>query len=132
MRRLSAACGAEISGANLRHGLDDATFALIRQALLDHGAIFFRDQDLDDVTQRDFAARFGPLDIFPFGERPTPEAPEVHVIAFEAGNDAEGKGADEWHSDVTFIETPPMGTMLRGHVARLRRRHVLRQYGRRL
>jgi taurine dioxygenase len=113
VRPLTAACGAEIDGVDLAHRLDDATCRVLRDALLEHGVIFFRDQHLDDVAHNAFASRFGEPDIFPFGERPTPEAPAVHVIAFDGAADAEGKGADEWHADVTFIPTPPMGTVLR-------------------
>jgi taurine dioxygenase len=113
VRPLTATCGAEIGGVDLARPLDDATYRRLRTALVDHGVIFFRDQRLDDVAQNEFARRFGEPDIFPFGERPTPEAPAVHVIAFDGATDAEGKGADEWHADVTFIPTPPMGTVLR-------------------
>ena len=42
---LSGAMGAEILGANLRD-VDDETFATIHNILLDHGMIYFRDQDL--------------------------------------------------------------------------------------
>lgn len=113
VRPLTASCGAEIHGVDLSRPLDDSAYHVLRAALLEHGVIFFRDQHLDDVAHNAFAARFGQPDIFPFGERPTPEVPSVHVIAFDGAADAEGKGADEWHADVTFIPTPPMGTVLR-------------------
>ena len=116
VRPLTATCGAEIHGVDLAQPIDDATYLELRRALLDYGAIFFRDQQMDDLAHNRFAARFGEPDIFPFGERPTPEAPAVHVIDFDGAADAEGTGADEWHADVTFIPTPPMGTVLRAVV----------------
>ena len=113
VRPLTATCGAEVHGVDLAQPLGDETYHALRRALLEFGVIFFRDQQLDDVAHNAFASRFGHPDIFPFGERPTPETPAVHVIAFDGATDAEGKGADEWHTDVTFIPTPPMGTVLR-------------------
>jgi taurine dioxygenase len=113
VRPLTANCGAEIHGVDLARPIDDVTYLELRRALLDYGAIFFRDQQLDDIAQNRFASRFGQPDIFPFGEHPTPEAPAVHVIDFDGADDAEGKGGDEWHTDVTFIPAPPMGTVLR-------------------
>ena len=46
VRQVAGALGAEISGVDLRSGLDAATAQAIRRALLDHLVIFFRDQDL--------------------------------------------------------------------------------------
>jgi taurine dioxygenase len=46
VRRIAGALGAEVSGVDLGEPLDDAVIAEIRQALLDHQVIFFRDQHL--------------------------------------------------------------------------------------
>ena len=51
---LSGAMGAEIRGADLRD-IDDETFADIHKILLDHGMIFFRDQDITPTQQLAFA-----------------------------------------------------------------------------
>lgn len=110
---LTTSCGAEVRGVDLRERLADDAIAELRRAWLDHGVLFFRDQALDDIAQRDFAERFGVLQTFMFGERPTPEAPEVHVIDFAGGGAAQGRGADMWHNDVTFTAVPPIGSMLR-------------------
>ena len=75
VRPLTAGCGAEIHGVDLAQPIDDATYLELRGALLEYGAIFFRDQHIDDLAHNRFASRFGEPDIFPFGERPTPEAP---------------------------------------------------------
>ncbi|MFP6708232.1 MAG: TauD/TfdA family dioxygenase, partial [Alphaproteobacteria bacterium] len=42
---VTGSIGAEIAGVQLR-ALDDATFAVIRQAFLDHSMLVFRDQHL--------------------------------------------------------------------------------------
>lgn len=36
IKRLTGSIGAEVKGVDLKHPLDDATFATIRQAFLDH------------------------------------------------------------------------------------------------
>src|SRR5688500_15097796 len=110
IRPLTATSGAEIHGVDLSQPIDDATHLDVHRALLDYGAIFFRDQYIDDVANNRFASRVGEPDIFPFGERPTPEAPAVHVIDFDGATDADGKGADVWHTDVTFSPTAPVVT----------------------
>ena len=47
IRPLSGALGAELTGVELARELDDATVAAIREALLEHCVVFFRDQDLN-------------------------------------------------------------------------------------
>ena len=46
VRPIAGALGAELHGIDLSAELTDATIGAIRQALLDHLVIFFRDQDL--------------------------------------------------------------------------------------
>ncbi len=58
--RLGGHIGARIDGVRLGANLDPATVSLIRQALLEHKVIFFRDQEhLDDDSQHQFAALLG-------------------------------------------------------------------------
>ena len=45
VRPIAGACGAEIHGAAIGDELDDGVIAEIRQALNQHGVIFFRDQE---------------------------------------------------------------------------------------
>jgi taurine dioxygenase len=106
---VTAAIGAEVSGVDLRDDLDDATVARIRQALLDHLVLFFRGQDLDDEAHLRFAQRFGPLSIPPLATR-YQDRPSVTVLDQVA---PKGEGADEWHSDNTFMPNPPLGSILR-------------------
>jgi taurine dioxygenase len=106
---VTAAIGAEITGVDLRDDLDDVTVARIRQALLDHLVLFFRGQDLDDDTHLKFALRFGPLSIPPLATK-YQDSPAVTVLDQVA---PKGEGADEWHSDNTFMPNPPLGSILR-------------------
>ena len=56
---IAGALGAELHGVDLSVDLSDATVAAIRQALLDHLVIFFRDQELPPDRFAAFAKRFG-------------------------------------------------------------------------
>src|SRR5262249_31009549 len=106
---LTPAIGAEVSGVDLAEPLDDATIADLRQALLDHLVIFLRGQDITDDQHLAFALRFGPLSVPPLATR-YQERPTVTVLDQVS---PKGEGADEWHSDNTFMPKPPMGSILR-------------------
>ena len=107
-RVLTPAIGAVVEGADLSRRLDDEEIAQIRAALLAHKVIFFEDQHITPLQQRDFAARFGELHTHPLYPG-VPEAPEMFVLDNHSGNPTDN---DAWHTDVTFIETPPLGAVL--------------------
>jgi taurine dioxygenase len=109
VRPLTRAIGAEVHGVDLREPLPDGTVAALRAALLEHLVLFFRDQSIDDDQHLAFAQHFGPLSISPVATR-YQDKPSVTVL--DQVN-PKGEGADEWHSDNTFMETPPMGSILR-------------------
>lgn len=111
VRPIAGAVGAEIAGVDVSRDLDEATIGEIRRALLDHGVIFFRDQDLDAERHKAFARRFGPIFIHP-NFRGSGADPEIVEIRREA-NDVSVVG-EEWHSDTTMMEAPPMGAILYG------------------
>src|SRR5713101_1828709 len=106
---LAGAIGAEIAGVDLAQELDAATIAAIRQAWLDHLVIFFRDQDLPPARLLALARRFGRPIEYPFvqGIEGFPEITPVIKLEHETVN-----FGGLWHSDTTYLETPPMGTML--------------------
>ena len=109
IRPVTAVIGAEISGVDLRMPLADDDVVAIRQAWLDHLVLFFRDQHIDDDQHLAFALRFGPLDVSPLATR-YQDSPSVVVLD---QTNPKGEGADEWHSDNTFLAHPPMGSILR-------------------
>ena len=82
--------------------------AQIRAALLDHGVVFFRDQNLSVEQFKTFARRFGKLAVHPYVK--SGGDPEIVEVRREA-NDARVIG-DEWHSDIAMLEMPPMAGML--------------------
>jgi len=109
IRRVAGALGAEISGVDLSQELPDATIAAIRQALLDHQVIFFRDQQLTPARQVAFGRRFGPLNVHPYvgGMADHPEVMEIIKEPDERLNFGGG-----WHSDMSFLERPAIGSIL--------------------
>jgi taurine dioxygenase len=86
-----------------------ATVAWIRDALLEHLVLFFRDQDITPADQLAFAERFGPV-MLPLIDTASTEAPGVTVLDQVA---PKGHGTDRWHSDSTFAAEPPLGAILR-------------------
>jgi taurine dioxygenase len=106
---IAGACGAEIQGMDLSQDLSDEAILAIRQALLDHLVVFFRDQDLIPDQHVAFGRRFGELNIDRFVV-PMGGHPEIMVIVKEA--DETLNFGKVWHSDVTFQEEPAMGSIL--------------------
>ena len=106
---VTAALGAQISGVDLAVGLSDDTIDAIRAALLDHHVLFFRDQHLTPEQQMSFGRRFGELDEHPFvdGRADHPEVLEIVTQPDDAFNFGGG-----WHTDVTFLEEPDLGSIL--------------------
>ncbi len=105
---LSGALGAEIAHADLAH-LDDAGFAAIHAAFLDHQMLVFRDQRLTPAEYVALARRFGQPDIYPFAKG-LEGHPEITMIVKEAHQSSNFGGM--WHSDTTYKLKPPKATML--------------------
>jgi taurine dioxygenase len=105
VRPLTGALGAEVHGHDLSTRLDDATVSAIRQALLDHCVIFFRDQRFDADQHKVLARRFGEIFIHP-NYRGTGPDPEIVDIRREP-DDVRIVG-EEWHTDTTKSGTPTL------------------------
>src|SRR5262245_26289537 len=106
---LSGALGAEIHGVDICRPLEPDVVAEIRRAFLDHLVIFFRDQKLDPREQLAFAQRFGEPVEYP-QLRGLPDCPLITpVIKLEHEHFNFG---GVWHSDTTYLERPPLGSML--------------------
>ena len=110
VKQLGPSIGAEIHGLDATKPLDKETVETIGDALLEHGVLIFRDQDITREQQVAFTAQFGTLTIHPISPH-LEELPEMIVL----DNDGENPplSTDVWHSDETFRLEPPMGTVLR-------------------
>ncbi len=109
VEQLAGTIGAVIGGVDTGQELDDQVIAEIRQTLLAHRVVFFRDQDLDYDRQVSFAQRFGPLTL----GHPTIPSPEAQPFLEEIDS-ATAAPANRWHTDVTFCDRPPAFTFLHG------------------
>jgi taurine dioxygenase len=109
VRPIAGALGAEIAGVDLAHDLSDETVAEIRRAWLDRLVIFFRDQKLPPADYVRVARRFGGVVEYPFikGLEGFPEITPVIKLEHEKTN-----FGGLWHSDTSYLEEPPMATML--------------------
>ena len=109
---IAGALGAEISGVDLSQPLDAETVAEIRRAFNDFLVVYFHGQDISPAQQCDVARLFGPLTRHPF-IRTLPDHPEVAPLIRDA-DDRSGalNFGGLWHMDVTFMECPPLGSML--------------------
>lgn len=107
IEKVGGRIGAVISGVRLGGGLDEATVAAIRAAVLEHKVVFFRDQHHLDTDEHE---AFGRLLGEPVAH---PTVPSVDGrYAFAVDNDHGGR-ANQWHSDVTFVPAFPAFSILR-------------------
>jgi taurine dioxygenase len=110
---LTGALGAEVKGVDLSAPLDEAAFAAVRKAFLDHIVLLFRDQSITPAQQIAFTARFGPVEGHPLASRRGIDGhPEILVLENQPGRP--GARNDFWHSDISFAERPPLGSVLYG------------------
>lgn len=109
IRRIAGALGAELHGVDLTRNLSEQAQQDIRQALLQHQVIFFRDQDLSPQQFMAFAQTLGQPVEYPFvkGLEGFPCVIEVKKLEHEKVN-----FGGIWHSDTTYLDQPPMGSML--------------------
>jgi taurine dioxygenase len=109
VRRLGGRIGAEIQGVTLGGDLSGAEVAAIRRTLLAHRVVFFRGQtQFNDHEQEAFSRLLG--DLVP---HPT-EAVRAGTSGILELDAAAGNGkADQWHTDVTFVDAYPRYSVLR-------------------
>lgn len=112
VKKIAGALGAEISGVDLSLPLDAAKAGEIRQALLEHQVIFLKNQPLEPAQFMAFAQAMGEPVEYPFvkGLDGFPHIIEVKKLEHERVN-----FGGIWHSDTTYLENPPMGSMLLSH-----------------
>jgi taurine dioxygenase len=109
VRKLAGALGAEISGVDLSLGFSNALAADMRKVFLDHQVIFLREQNLNPAQFLAFAQAMGEPIEYPFvkGIEGFPHIIEVKKLEHEKVN-----FGGIWHSDTTYLDVPPMGSML--------------------
>ncbi|MEU9322270.1 TauD/TfdA family dioxygenase [Streptomyces canus] len=108
IRKVTARIGAHISGVDISRPLDEETATALRDALNVHKALVFSDVNLDDEGQQAFARQFGELTTAHPTVPAVDGAPNVLPVDSE-----EGRAANNWHTDVTFVLNPPQASTLR-------------------
>lgn len=104
--------GAIVSGVDLTRPLAEEEVQQLRQAIADYQVIFFRDQRLDPASLKRVGRYFGNLQIHAL-KGLSAEHPEVRKL--HADESSKHVAGEEWHSDMTCAEIPPMGSILYLH-----------------
>ena len=117
---VSEALGAEIRGVNLGC-IDTNTLDQIHQSWISHCVLLFRGQQITARELVIFSKHFGDLDIAPpneNGQVGVDGFPEVLVLSNIKENGrpigALGNGEAQWHTDMNYIDQPPLGSILLG------------------
>ena len=108
IERLSPALGAVISGIDLNATLNGEAQQGLQAALVEHQVLFLRQQFLQAEQQRDLALLFGDLHIHPI----YPAHERVAEVMVLDSHKQDLRDNELWHTDVTFIQTPPLGCVL--------------------
>ncbi len=111
--------GAEILGVDMSQPIDDATFAVIRQAILDRCVVVFPGQaKMTPADQIVFSRRFGDLVPSELANVNPPGYPDIFIVS-NAVRDGKPIGAREvgrhWHTDFQHLKAAAALTMLHAH-----------------
>jgi taurine dioxygenase len=115
IKPFDAPLGAEVLGLDLSRPLSDDDFARLHRAHVDHHVLVFRDQHITPGQQVAFSRRFGRLQIHVLRQFQLASEPEVLVISNIRENGEPiglGDAGSFWHSDLSYKETPSLGSML--------------------
>ncbi len=118
VRRTQGPIGVEIVGVDLSQDLDERTFREIERTYNENAVVVIRGQHLTPAQHVAFSARFGNLEIHVHRQYLLPGHPEILVISNvrdENGNligVADAGRVCVWHTDMSYLERPPRGSML--------------------
>lgn len=109
VRPIAGALGAEIRGVDIAQPLAADVIAEIRAVFLEYLVIFFCNQKLTPHAQLAFSRQFGEPMEYPQlkGLPDCPLVTRVMKLEHEVNN-----FGGVWHSDTTYLERPPMASML--------------------
>lgn len=111
--KAAGALGGFVHGASLADvASSDAVYQRVRSLLVEHEVLFFRDQQQDPQVFAAFAKSFGQVLGHP-AYQTVDQAPDVQILESTAANPSK---IEVWHSDMTFMQTPPSFTLLQGQI----------------
>jgi taurine dioxygenase len=111
VRPVAGSLGAEVSGVDLADPLGNAAAAEIRRAFTEHLVLFFRGQRLTPEQHLSFSRLFGRLSRVPYVKHMT-DYPDIIAVLKEADERKISTFGNAWHSDFSFLEEPPLGSIL--------------------
>lgn len=110
---MTGCIGAEISGIDLAITPDKDETRALRDLLLRHRVIVFRDQDITAAQQVALARMFGDLEVHPVFKH---HEDHDELVVLEGGAGAKNGRENCYHADVTWRAVPSMGSILRSVV----------------
>jgi taurine dioxygenase len=111
VRPVAGSLGAEVHGVDLARPLRNSTADELRRAFVEHLVLFFRDQNLSPDQHLAFSRLFGSLSRVPYVKH-MDEHPDIIAVRKEADERNISTFGNAWHSDFSFLEEPPMGSVL--------------------
>ena len=119
IRKLGPQIGVEVSGVDVKT-IDDAGFAPIYQAWLDHNVMCVRDQDADDPRFHPLQRALRPGDAAPVEIDAAPRASQDHDARHQqircrrarSRDEIYRRGAEGWHTDGAYNQAPFKATQL--------------------
>ena len=115
VQAFNAPLGAEIIDLDLTRALPQDEFQRVYQAHLDHHLLVFRDQRITPEQQIAFSRRFGALQIHVLHQFQLSGYPEILIISNIKENGEPiglGDAGHFWHSDLSYVDLPSLGSML--------------------
>ena len=106
---MAGALGAELGNVDLAQQHDPEQLDEVRNALHEFGIIVLRDQDITSKQYLAFARHFGDILPYPLVQG-LPDHPDIVPVLKKEDERVNFGGI--WHSDTTYLERPPMGSML--------------------
>ena len=104
------ACGAQVTGIDLTQPLDRETIEAIRAAWLEHHVLAFPNQTLTDDDLVRITNYFGNVGDDPYFVPINKKTPVVALT--RRADETAPVFAENWHTDWSFKEHPPIGTCL--------------------
>ena len=108
---IAGALGAEVRGVDLAEPLRNSVAAELRHAFVEYCVLFFRDQRLTPEQHLAVSRLFGPLVRMPYVKH-LDEYPDIIAVLKEADERKISTFGNAWHSDFSFLEEPPAGSVL--------------------
>ncbi|WP_417520220.1 TauD/TfdA dioxygenase family protein [Minwuia sp.] len=101
--------GAFVGDIDLRTGVNGNVAGVLKQALGDHGVLFFRDQALSEEDHIAFAEQFGEINVNRFFKQ-NDKYPQIAMVSKEPDQKSNIGGG--WHTDHSYDTEPALGSIL--------------------